>query len=272
MIRTGKDAATVKHPLTAISILGIFLFALAAAPVRAQSPTDNTTPLGLAPGSPEGSYALSGFENVNLYSGGLSFSLPALQIGGRGHAGYGVQVPIESKWIVTKNEWYDENNNLLTSLTPWANATVGGGYGPGTVGVRYSQWKPETCVIGVQQFTTYRWASVSVMFTAPDGTQHELVDTTTMGQPTSYPSCSLNGTFRGPLFVSKDQPGMTFIADAAIREAPYCGNGRITGYLKMPDGTVYRVDAIDHNLQYGSYSILVISWIRDANGNKTSFT
>jgi hypothetical protein len=264
-------AAAAWNLKNTLPILGIFLLILIAPSIRAQSPTDNGTPLGLAPGSPEGSYALGGFENVNLYSGGLSFSLPALQIGGRGHAGYSVQVPIESKWIVTKNEWYDENNNLFTSLTPWSSGTAGGGYGPGTVSVRYSQWKPETCTIGVQQFTTYRWASVSIMFRAPDGTEHELVDQGTMGQPTSYPSCSLNGTFRGPVFVSKDQPGMTFIADAAIREAPYYANGRVTGYLKMPDGTVYRVDAIDHNYQYYSYSTLVVSWIRDANGNKTSF-
>lgn len=94
---------------------------------------------------------------------------------------------------------------------------------------------------------------------------------TTRGQPTGYPSCSLNGTFRGPVFVSKDQNGMTFIADEPIREAPYWANGRVTGYLKMPDGTVYRLDSIDHNYQWGSYHELIISWIRDANGNKTTF-
>ena len=31
--------------------------------------TDGGTPLGMSPGAPAGSYALSGFESVNLYNG-----------------------------------------------------------------------------------------------------------------------------------------------------------------------------------------------------------
>jgi hypothetical protein len=123
-------AADVWNLINTLPILGILLLMLMAPCVRAQSPTDNGTPLGLAPGSPEGTYALSGFENVNLYSGGLSFSLPLLQIGGRGSEGYSVQLLVQSHWIVQKNEWYDENEN-----------------------------------------TTYRWASVSIVFTAPAGTE-----------------------------------------------------------------------------------------------------
>jgi hypothetical protein len=273
MIRKARAAAPkCKNFITTFPLLGILLLTLATSSVRAQSPTDNGTPLGLAPGSPEGSYALSGFENVNLYNGGLSFSFPLLQIGGRGKAGYTVQAPIDMRWMVTKNEWYDENNNIITSLSPSPGAGVPvRNYGPGSVSVRYSQWSPETCNIGAQYFTTYRWATTSVIFTAPDGTEHELVDQATLGRPTNYPFCSLNGNFRGPVFVSKDEPGMTFISDAQIRDAPYYGSGRVTGFLKMPDGTVYRVDAIDHNFQWGSYYTTIISWVRDPNGNKTTF-
>lgn len=271
MIRKARAVTSnVVSPFKALTVVAVFLFALATPSVRAQSPTDNGTPLGLAPGSPEGTYALTGFENVNLYNGGLSFSFPAMQIGGRGSAGYSAQVPIESKWMVTKNEWYDENNNLITSLVPTPREYYGLNYGPGSISVRYGQWKPAQCYIGAQIFTTYRWSSVSIIFTAPDGTEHELVDQATLGRPTEYPSCSLNGNFRGPVFVSRDDPGMTFIADAAIREAPYWSNGRVTGYLKLPGGTVYRLDSIDHNYQWGSYYELIISWMRDANGNKTT--
>lgn len=249
------------------------MLALTAFSARGQAPTDNGAPLGLAPGSPEGAYALSGFENVNLYNGGLSFSFPVQQIGGRGAAGYMAHVPIETKWMVTKNEWYDENNyNLITWYVPSVAEYYGANYGPGSVSIRYSRWKPEGCYIGWDYYTTFRWATTSVIFTAPDGTEHELVDQATLGQPTNYPSCSLNGNFRGPVFISKDEPGLTFISDAQIRDAPYYGFGRITGYLKMPDGTVYRVDAIDHNYQWGSWYTTVISWIRDPNGNKTTFT
>jgi hypothetical protein len=273
ILKSRAAAPKVKNLVITLPLLGIMLIALAASSVRAQAPTDNGTPLGLAPGSPEGSYALSGFENVNLYNGGLSFSLPVMQIGGRGKAGYTVQVPIDSKWMVTKNEWYDQNNMVYYSFAPSSSAgTYLSNYGPGSVSIRYSQWKPETCNIGSQYFTTYRWATTSVVFTAPDGTEHELVDQATLGRPTNYPSCSLNGSFRGPVFVSRNEPGMTFISDVQIRDAPYYAPERITGFLKMPDGTVYRFDAIDHNFPWGSYSTNIVSWIRDPNGNKTIFT
>ena len=266
-------AARLTYSVKALAAVAAFLLLLAAPAVRAQAPTDNGTPLGLAPGSPEGSYALSGFENVNLYNGGLSFSFPLLHVGGRGGAGYTAHVPIDPKWMVTREEWYDQNNNLHTALVPVYNGagSSAAGYGPGVISVKYNQWKPEGCYIGWDHYTTYRWASVSIIFTAPDGTQHELVDQGTRGRPTSYPTCSLNGNLRGPVFVSKDESGMTFIADTAIREAPYWGNGRVAGYLKMPDGTVYRLDAIDHNFPWGSYSDLLLSWMRDPNGNKTTF-
>jgi len=56
--------------------ISVILLLFSASLVRAQAPTDNGAPLGLAPGSPEGAYALSGFENINLYNGGLSFGFP----------------------------------------------------------------------------------------------------------------------------------------------------------------------------------------------------
>lgn len=274
MIRkAGIAAPKVKNPVRTLPILGILLLMLAASSVKAQAPTDNGTPLGLAPGSPEGSYALSGFENVNLYNGGLSFSFPLLQIGGRSTAGYTTQAPIDLKWMVTKNEWYDDStNNVFTSFlpSPSAGAPVRN-YGPGSVSVRYSQWMPQECNIGSQYFTAYRWATTSIIFTSPDGTEHELVDQATLGRPTNYPYCSVNGNSRGSVFISRDEAGMTFISDAQIIDAPWYGYGRITGFLKLPDGTVYRVDAIDHNFQWGGYTT-VISWIRDRNGNKTTFT
>jgi hypothetical protein len=65
---------------------------------------DGFTPTALTPGSPTGSYALSGFETVNPLNGALNINLPLLRIGGRGTAGYTIQLPFEQKWHVVHSE------------------------------------------------------------------------------------------------------------------------------------------------------------------------
>jgi hypothetical protein len=79
----------------------VFVFlSLVAATASAQPPRppgtfgnyDGKTPSGLQPGAPAGAFALSGFDNINLYNGSINFRLPILQIGGRGSAGYVVNL------------------------------------------------------------------------------------------------------------------------------------------------------------------------------------
>ena len=50
------------------------------------------------PGAPAGSYGLSGFENISLFTGKLNFSLPFLNIGGRGGAGTSLTLQIDRSW------------------------------------------------------------------------------------------------------------------------------------------------------------------------------
>jgi len=52
-------------PLSSTSVFG-----------QTTSNTDGSTPLSLTPGAPAGSFALSGFDNVNLFNGNLNFHLP----------------------------------------------------------------------------------------------------------------------------------------------------------------------------------------------------
>jgi len=49
--------------------LALLLLLLLSNAQAQTSPTDGSTPLALSPGAPAGSYALSGFDNVNLYNG-----------------------------------------------------------------------------------------------------------------------------------------------------------------------------------------------------------
>jgi RHS repeat-associated protein len=78
-----------KGPLfRAVFALAFIVAAAGSARVEAQKTA--TAPPNQAAGAPAGSYPLSGFEQVNLFSGNLNFNLPLAEVGGRG----GVKVPI----------------------------------------------------------------------------------------------------------------------------------------------------------------------------------
>ena len=48
-------------------LVPLFAILVLSGSVAATTATDGSTPLGLQPGAPAGSYPLSGFDNVNLY-------------------------------------------------------------------------------------------------------------------------------------------------------------------------------------------------------------
>jgi len=54
--------------LVAFAAAVVLLILPISAEAQTTSPTDGSTPLGLSPGAPSGSYALSGFESVNPYT------------------------------------------------------------------------------------------------------------------------------------------------------------------------------------------------------------
>src|SRR5713226_2537132 len=66
------------------SILLIVLICVGSASAQfTYTNTDGATPTGTTPGTPEGSYELSGFDNINPYNGNLNFHLPLVQLSGR---------------------------------------------------------------------------------------------------------------------------------------------------------------------------------------------
>ena len=97
---SNKQFIVLLHVLTVLScLMTMSLTGEAQAPYYEPS-AKVYTPLTEQPGAPAGSYPLSGFDNVNLFNGHLSFSLPLMQIGGRGKAGYTIMLPIEQHWQV----------------------------------------------------------------------------------------------------------------------------------------------------------------------------
>ena len=109
-------------------------------------------------------------------------------------------------------------------------------------------------------------ALTRLTFRTPDGNEFELVDQITGGVPQTrfFAGCSpysLPPFNRGKIFVTTDGTAATFVSDADITDR--YSNGWIiypSGYLSLRDGTRYRIDS-------GT-----ISWLRDRNGNKLTFT
>jgi len=58
----------------------------------------------VAPGNPRTSYALSGIDHVNYYSGSVNFTIPLTTIGGRGTVSSRFTIPIQRQWAVTSVE------------------------------------------------------------------------------------------------------------------------------------------------------------------------
>lgn len=228
-----------------------FLMLAMAFGVCGQSAIDASTPAGQAPGAPAGSFALSGFDNVNLFNGKLNFSLPLMRIGGRGEVGYNVSLTVEQHWV-------SESMDGFTWVPGFSWWTPSAGYGPGVLqGRQTSAGCPDTF--------SYTDGTTRLTFTMPDNTEYELLDTVNGGQPASsycggYFYDAWDGTSRGTSFVTRDGTSATFISDQIIKDVkfattvPYILNP--TGYLMLRDGTRYRI--VDG----------AVEWIRDRNGNK----
>lgn len=246
-------AAMSRYLTITVCLFTLTLFITAG--VYAQSATDASTPPGQAPGAPAGSFALSGFDNVNMFNGNLNFALPLLKIGGRGEVGYTVTLPIERRWIGDRvDPW-----TVYPGFNWWSASP---GYAPGILQGRQMS---EGC-FDIWQVTA---GTTRLTFTMPDNTEYELIDQIYGGQPANsncfdYQFNPENGVSRGTTFVTRDGTSATFISDTVIKDVMYSTSSPWiiypTGYLMLRDGTRYRIVS-------GR-----VEWMRDSNGNKLTFT
>lgn len=209
--------------------------------------TDYFTPTGLTPGAPAGSYALSGFETINPYSGNLNFSLPLLHVGGRGTAGYTMMLKSNLRWTIDRD--YDANESPI--FTPifnwWLSREVG--YGPGIMAGRQQIGQP--CNLADQPpgpYVTETYTLTRLTFTSAAGTEYDLLDQRWHGQPKisqCYTSGQPNyyGVSRGKVFATVDGSAATFVSDEEIKDIVVDTGGELaaTGTLYMRDGTRYRI-------------------------------
>jgi len=246
--------------LRSLTLTASLLLFLCASIVAQQQTTDGATPLGLSPGAPAGSYPLSDFEDVNLYNGTLNFSLPMVKIAGRGEAEYSLMLRVDHKWLVQKEASDGQPPvNIYTPMPGWWTDT-------GWAQV-YSMGRMETRQGGSRDFVLgsggcgyiHRQTLTRLTFIAPDGTEYELRDQATNGQPVLATCTAYN---RGSVFVTADGSAATFISDIPISDYQYDNPANIppSGYMMLRNGTRFRVDG-------GK-----VSWMRDRNGNKLTFT
>ncbi len=238
----------------------ITLFLSLATSAGAQRITDGATPLALSPGSPAGSYSLSGFDNVNLFNGNLSFRLPLLSVGGRGSLQYPLVLPLQRKWTVA-NVYIPETESYsyLPGEEWWSKRSL---FNPGKIEGRYGGSGKRRCNDDSLN-DVYLNSLTRLTFTAPDGTEIELRDHLSGGQA-KVPVCGADtGSSRGRVFVSADGSAMTFVSDTEVNDkyklSDYAEPFGLSGYLLLRDGTRYR------------FSNGSVVWVRDRNGNVLSF-
>src|SRR5262249_15521305 len=158
---------------------------------------DGVTPQGLQPGSPTGSFRLSGLDTVNLYNGSANFVVPLLQISGRGEAGYTIVAKYDSHW----NGVGVINDPPCSPLPCWSFSNWGWAnwdysYRPAGVAVRHLGIGSYTIASnGVVSCTLYQSTLTRVAVGLEDGTELMLVDSGTVGRPqaASVSSCSTQG-------------------------------------------------------------------------------
>lgn len=231
---------------------------------RAQGSAEGMTPPALTPGTPAGSYALSGFESVNLFNGNLNFYLPLLGVGGRGKAQVPMMLNIQQRWRVIGSPVCSPCGPVYVPTYNWWTGYKPG-YGPGVMEGRASESGEQQDHSGAvwPQTTLTRFT-----FTAADGTEYELRDALSDGAPQPVDAGGFTPVFfnRGATFITADGASATFVSclpDGTL--VPITDGDSVaapiypSGLLMLRDGTRYRIDGG------------LVSWMQDRNGNRITF-
>ena len=226
------------------------------------------TPPAIEPGSPAGSFALSGFETVNPYSGKLGFGLPLLQIGGRGEAGYTMTLAINQEWIVDIVDYTCPSGppDICFAEVPRHNwwTTRKPGYSPGVLHSRTAQ-ELVACGDSINS-PTVRDFLTRLTFTTADGTEIQLRDVATNGQiqqKSEFVTCESafsNPFNRGTVFKSFDGSAITFVSDTDITDL---WNPNNPNNIRHPSGNLHFPSGVMYRIEDG-----LVKRIRDRNGNE----
>jgi RHS repeat-associated protein len=235
--------------------------ALLARPTRAQSSvnfhsTDGYTPPTMAPGSPEGSYQLSGLDTIHPGTRHLNFRLVLYTMRARGDVSLPIVLRPTRIWRAFSIPHEYTTNPLVLKYTYlaedawWTNLATD--YSPG-----YLMARPATS--GSDGLGNALYTNLQLTFMGPDGTELELRDAATLG---SYRGDTA-GTDRGSVFVSVDGSAATFMSHNANQQAVNLPDDTAPGREAYPvSGTMFTRDGTRYRIDDG-----LITRITDRNGN-----
>lgn len=202
-----------------------------------------------------------GKDNLpSLYDGKLDWKLPLLNTGGRGATAFTPTLKVDATPWKVKSEFIrdDYANQHYYHETISNEKDPDAGYGPG-----FLVFKREYLV---DSQNNSKRTLTRLYFYNSGGGRTELIDNVYKGSPLIF---SHTG-YRGYQAISYDGSSMTFVSDTQIRDiysngqnppSPlYPTDAHPSGFLKSANGVTYRIDSG------------LVSWIRDTNGNKISFS
>ena len=251
----------------------IALFATTAPAQSVTSSVGQSTPNALAKGvSPLGSYGGSNFDNINLFNGNLSMSMPLANLVGRtGMSGRVVisynskfwhsekvdENPILKSHSVYVRPMYDPVDTTQYYLAPGWTIGIGKMFGR-QIGFDQSS----TCFVSTQPNNEVAFPGKTITtltFTAPNGTEYDFRDDLYDGGPLELVNCA--GQSRGTMFHSTNGSAATFVSDSEVIDVPAQVQGTYspTGYVYLKEGTRFRIvkglvtQERDHNGNLISY-------------------
>lgn len=228
--------------------------------------TDNFMPASVGLSSPSGDPQKGDFGTIGLFNGRLNYTIPLLNLGGRGTTDHTISLGINNIWTYQYETIYqlDFDGNDVGVLGTYANPSFESvntlpRYVPGRL---EEVIIPDPYPICSQDAQSESLVFEKLIFNSSSGGQINLL-------PKDYPwgvkvQCIYNdpmgGNYTpktlGHIFLSVDGSGVKFISDEEAWVGVVLPK---TGYLYFPNGLRYRIE-----------DGFVMS-IEDKNGNKTKF-
>jgi RHS repeat-associated protein len=245
-----------------------FTFVVVVAPAQQypDNPIKGTTPMALqnAAANP------NGIDNVNLFSGRLSVSIPLRTVTGRGEAEYTMRYNIQSlPWFKVIDFFNPEDPNGYLWWNHPGEGLYSGGPGYLPVGISGRTTAEDSSAECTVDFAHWRLWLTRLYVGLPDGSQIELRDVNSDGQRYWGYCWQQYGANRGTTFASNDGSGYTFVSDTAIVD----DNQNLSTIPDYPpfilpplSGYLYQKTGLKYRIEQGR-----LKWMLDRNGNKINF-